>query len=179
MKLFLGPIIALIIATPAMSQHSHSDHSNMTDAATAFSATEPGQAGFAAIAEIVEILRSDPATDWSRVDIEALRQHLIDMHLVTLYAQVAVEPNAHGATFSVTGEARVGEAIQAMLPSHAPFLASETGWTVNATKISTGVSMQVLGETDQILGLGFIGLLTIGAHHQEHHLLTARGLGGH
>lgn len=48
---------------------------------------EAGQDAFAAIQEVV-LLEADPDTDWSRVDIDALRDHLIDMHLVTLYAKV-------------------------------------------------------------------------------------------
>ena len=51
---------------------------------------EPGQVAFAANQEVVAILASDPATDWSKVDIEALRQHLIDMNSVTLRARVIV-----------------------------------------------------------------------------------------
>src|SRR5271166_2493744 len=49
-------------------------------------ATQPGQAAFAAIQEIVQILVDDPKTDWSRVNIDALRQHLIDMNNMTLAA---------------------------------------------------------------------------------------------
>src|SRR5437763_2768602 len=40
--------------------------------------TSPGQAAFGAISEIVRLLKADPNTDWSKVNIEALRQHLID-----------------------------------------------------------------------------------------------------
>ncbi|MCC2098329.1 MAG: hypothetical protein KDJ29_15640, partial [Hyphomicrobiales bacterium] len=40
---------------------------------------QPGQSAFAAIQEIVEILEADRSTDWSKVNIPALRQHLIDM----------------------------------------------------------------------------------------------------
>jgi hypothetical protein len=36
---------------------------------------------------IVQILDADPKTDWSKVDFEALRQHLIDMNEVTLKAK--------------------------------------------------------------------------------------------
>ena len=43
-----------------------------------------GQSAFAAIQEIVSILEADPATDWSKVDIDALRQRLVDMNNVTL-----------------------------------------------------------------------------------------------
>jgi hypothetical protein len=33
--------------------------------------------------------------------------------------------------------------------------------------------------TNRIRGLGFIGLMTTGAHHQEHHLMIAKGAGAH
>ena len=51
--------------------------------------TMPGQDTFGAIAEIVGILEADPATDWTKVDIERLRQHLIDMNEVILRAAVS------------------------------------------------------------------------------------------
>ena len=46
--------------------------------------TSPGQDAFGAIQEVVRMLDADPKTDWSKVDLEALRQHLIDMNEVTL-----------------------------------------------------------------------------------------------
>ncbi len=46
-----------------------------------------GQDAFGAIQEIVQALQSDPKTEWSKVNIEALRQHLIDITIeVTLHA---------------------------------------------------------------------------------------------
>ena len=48
--------------------------------------SSPGQAAFGAIEEIVQKLEADPATDWSKVNIGALREHLIDMNEVTLRA---------------------------------------------------------------------------------------------
>ncbi|RTM12059.1 MAG: hypothetical protein EKK33_18550, partial [Bradyrhizobiaceae bacterium] len=54
--------------------------------------TQPGQDAFAAIQEIVQILEADPHTDWSKVNIDALREHLVDMSNVTLAAQVKTEP---------------------------------------------------------------------------------------
>src|SRR5690348_15857413 len=47
-----------------------------------------GQDAFGAIAEVVQILDADPKTDWSKVNLERLRQHLIDMNEVVLRAQV-------------------------------------------------------------------------------------------
>ena len=52
----------------------HGQQSGLTD-----TVTMPGQDAFGAIQEIVQILQSDPKTDWSKVNIDALRQHLIDM----------------------------------------------------------------------------------------------------
>nr|WP_187432018.1 hypothetical protein [Roseobacter litoralis] len=34
-------------------------------------------------------------------------------------------------------------------------------------------------ELNQILGLGFFGLMTIGAHHQQHHVMIAAGRSPH
>ena len=39
--------------------------------------TMPGQDAFGAIQEIVQMLAADPKTDWSKVNLEALRQHLL------------------------------------------------------------------------------------------------------
>src|SRR5947209_3755409 len=40
--------------------------------------TMPGQDAFGTIQEIVGILEADPNTDWSKVNISALREHLVD-----------------------------------------------------------------------------------------------------
>src|SRR6516225_4871594 len=55
-------------------QHNMGMHGGMTGQPIL-----PGQDAFGAIQEIVQILQSDPTTDWSKVNISALRQHLIDM----------------------------------------------------------------------------------------------------
>ena len=89
---------------------------------------EPGQGPFAALAEIVAILRADPQTDWSRVDIKALRNHLVDMELLTLEAKVSRDRLDDGMVFTVTGSGRVVEAIRTLVPAHAPFITAETGW---------------------------------------------------
>ena len=65
----------------AQMQHGHT----MGQAA---SPTLPGQDAFGAIQEIMRMLESDPATDWSKVNLERLRQHLIDMNEVTLRSEV-------------------------------------------------------------------------------------------
>ena len=87
-----------------------------------------GQDAFGTIAEVVQILEADPATDWSKVDIGALREHLIDMNEVTLRAVATQRALDNGVEITVTGEGRTREAIKRMLPAHAREL-SQIGWT--------------------------------------------------
>ena len=169
MRFFLF-VAALLLAAPAFAQHSHSGSGHAMDGPQ-----ETGQSGFAALAEIVAILREDPETDWSTVNIAALRRHLVDMDLLTTEAEVDVVQRPEGARFAIRGTQRVLEAIRAMVPSHAPFLAAETGWDVRTEEIGDGVALIVDGDATQIQALGFFGMMTIGAHHQEHHLMLARG----
>ena len=140
---------------------------------------EAGQAAFAAIGEIVALLENDPATNWSKVDIQALRDHLADMDMVTLHTQVAAEAIAGGALFTVRGGGGAGVAAQRMMLAHAPFLAAATGFTVETKATADGATWRIvsvnLADLARIRGLGFYGLLATGAHHQAHHLAIARG----
>ena len=86
-------------------------------------ATQPGQGAFAAIQEVVEILMADPKTDWSKVNIDALRQHLIDMNNVTLAANVKNQPIDRGVRFDVTGEGPVRNSIRRMTAMAYPLAA--------------------------------------------------------
>ena len=90
---------------------------------------QAGQSAFAAIQEIVQILEADPKTDWSKVDIEALRRHLIDMNNVTLYADVRSEPVEGGMRFTVTG-AGAGQGLdpRAWSAPHAATMNGVDGW---------------------------------------------------
>ena len=167
-------VASLLFAAPAFAQHSHSGSGHTMDGPQ-----ETGQSGFAALAEIVTILREDPEIDWSTVNIAALRQHLVDMDLLTTAAEVTTIANPKGARFEISGTGRVLEAIRAMVPAHAPFLAAETGWDVSTEEIGNGVALIVDGDATQIQALGFFGMMTIGAHHQEHHLMLAKGAAPH
>ena len=149
--------------------------------------TLSGQSAFAAVSEIVRLLQADPATDWSKADLEALRQHLIDMDLVILRSAVVQRPVPGGLTMDVTGPADVAAAIRRMVGMHARVLPGAGPWQVEASEIAGGLRLVVTARnpTDpaavaMIRGLGFIGLLTQGEHHAEHHLMVARGMGmGH
>lgn len=143
--------------------------------------TLPGQDAFGAIAEVVRLLDADPNTDWSAVDLERLRQHLIDMNEVVLRSSVTRTPVAGGVALDVTGTGRTEQAIRAMVVPHALELDRMPEWSARTEPIAGGVRLTVVAKGDdpmtvaRIRGLGFAGLITEGAHHQAHHLAMARG----
>jgi hypothetical protein len=160
----------------------HDHMGGMVHAITGRQATQPGQAAFGAIQEIVEILEADPSTDWSKVDIEALRQHLIDMDNVTLHAEVKVEPVAGGMRFVVSGVGEVRDSIQRMVNAHARIMNGVDNWSFVAANTATGADLTVTvppRDVEKLRGLGFIGVLAHGVHHQAHHLMIARGIDPH
>ncbi|HSB78329.1 MAG TPA: hypothetical protein VLM91_06060 [Candidatus Methylomirabilis sp.] len=150
--------------------------------------TRPGQDAFGAIAEIVGILEADPTTDWSKVNLERLRQHLIDMNEVTLRSEVKSDAVPGGLAMDVTGTGRTEQAIHRMLMAHTVELNKLPEWSAKTQPIPGGMRLTVTATNPddaktvaRIRGLGLIGLLTVGAHHQLHHLAMAKGeeMAGH
>jgi len=138
-----------------------------------------GQDAFAAVQEVVRQLEADPATDWSKVNIEALRAHLIDMNLVTLQAAVTTEQVEGGARYTVTGTGDVLGAIQRMVPAHAAQMASDPAFHATTSLLDNDVSLTV-HATDpanvaKVRALGFMGFMVQGDHHLPHHLMMATG----
>lgn len=166
------------------------DHANMDRAAhmAAMPAcpgtlpTQPGQAAFGAISEVVRMLEADPNTDWTKVNIEALRQHLIDMDDVTMHAAVSQRNIPGGVELTVTGAGRTAGAIKRMALNHTRMLDQASPYHATATERSDGAVITVTSKdagdsrlVAQIRGLGFAGLMTEGDHHAAHHLAIARG----
>jgi hypothetical protein len=139
----------------------------------------PGQDAFGAVQEIVRILEADPKTNWSKINLEALRQHLIDMNELTLKADAVAKPVDGGVEIAVTGSGRTLAAIQHMLPAWAGTMNGYKGWATKAATLPDGELLTVTAvdpkEVPHIRGLGFIGLMASGAHHQPHHLAIAKG----
>jgi hypothetical protein len=166
----------------------HAQHMRAMHGMAAGVPTMPGQDAFGAIAEIVRILDEDPATDWAKVDIERLRQHLIDMNEVVLRSAVKQTPVPGGLAMEITGTGRTEQAIRAMVAPHAVELDHLPSFAARAESIPAGMRLTVIARNPddakvvaRIRGLGFAGLLTEGAHHQAHHLTMAKGqaLAGH
>ena len=173
-------LFALLFPTFATAQPMPGPHHRamMMAGPTMGMPAQPGQSAFAAIQEIVHILEADPTTDWSKVNIEALRQHLIDMDNVTLHADVKNEPIEGGMMFVVSGTGPIRESIRRMVTAHAATMNGVAGWQLIAAPSETGATLIVKvppQDIDKLRALGFIGVLTHGMHHQMHHLMIARG----
>jgi hypothetical protein len=167
---------------PAMPGGAMPHHHHKPGTPAAPEPLPAGQDAFGAIAEIVGVLDADPRTDWARVDLERLRQHLIDMHEVVLRADVNQAPVPDGLVIDVTGTGRTERAILAMVVPHAAELNRMPAYAAKTETIPNGVRLTVTakggsdaGAIARLRGLGFIGLLTEGGHHRPHHLAMARG----
>jgi hypothetical protein len=69
-----------------------------------------------------------------------------------------------------------------MAPAQATMIDGINGWKVRAEPRPDGALVTVTGrpgDEARIRGLGYFGLLTLGSHHQPHHLLMAKGMAPH
>ena len=170
---------ALLQEEPA----THTDHRQMMSGSSPL--TMPGNMLFGTIQEVIRQLEADTNTDWTKVDLEALRQHLIDMHHFTMNVEVVSKsPIADGVKIVI--EPTVPEAtpsLQRALQAHPPMLRMEKGWTMDVTENGDQFTLEVTtgdpGEIAKVRGLGYIGLMATGAHHTKHHWSIARGMNPH
>lgn len=177
-------VLAIVLsAAPAILQAQAHEHAPGMSHPTPVSAPkEGGQSAFTAIAEVVRMFDADPRTDWSKVNLEALRQHLIDMDDVTMRASVRAEETPGGAIFTVTGTGRTLDAIRRMTMSRAATGTTDGSVKMSIVEITGGVRFTALAGSPsdaravaRIRGLGFIGVVTLGDHHAPHHLGIATG----
>lgn len=181
-------LCAVLTPTAMLAQQAHT-HSTMThqQGHTApmaeVSLNEPGQGAFAAISEIVASLSADPTTDWSKVDIGALRAHLVDMDLLITHAKVTETALEDGIEMRMALEGPGGGAAGRMVPMHGPILAMETGWNSELAREDGALVWRVTGwsaqDAQMIHALGFFGLMATGDHHRAHHMGLATGAGMH
>jgi hypothetical protein len=175
--------LGMIQHDPQMMRQMIARRDRQGDHMAASALASPGQDAFGAIQEVVRKLEADPKTEWSKVDLEALRQHLVDMSEVTLNAGATAKTIDGGLEIAVTGAGRTLAAIQRMVPAHAQELSQIDGWSAKTDPLPNGVLLTVTSsdakEVTHIRGLGFAGLLVSGSHHQPHHLAMVKGESPH
>jgi hypothetical protein len=169
-------ILLFGLAVPSFAQDHHGA------AAMAAIPASSGQAAFAAMSEIVSMLEADPNTRWDKVNIEALRQHLIDMDDVTMRSVVAQRNVPGGFEADITGSGRTADAIRRIARNHTAMLDAGVAYRASETDIPDGARITITTRTPadstavaRVRGLGVAGMLTEGAHHAAHHLALARG----
>ncbi|WP_233992860.1 hypothetical protein [Salinibacter altiplanensis] len=178
-------LFALLIA-PAQAQH-HEMHSAQGEAGPSDAAVlqAPGQAVFGTVQEAIRALEADSTTDWSEVDVDRLRRHLLDMHHVAMHVDVVQKtPIENGVRIRVRPTKDAARAaLGRVLDAHPAMLKMETGWTMDVDKGESAYTLRVTTEApreeDKIRALGYIGLLAYGQHHQHHHWKLVQGTRPH
>jgi hypothetical protein len=161
------------VAEEKMQHHGHHMSSPLTEA---------GNDAFGTIQEVVVKLLANPDTDWDKVDLEALRQHLIDMENFTIHVKVLETRDIdNGVEFSVKGTSKGAyDSLQRMFSAHPAILKQESGWDMQVTEnrnktFTAQVTTTKPAEVAMIRGLGYIGIIAYGQHHQLHHWQMATG----
>lgn len=165
-----------------MSNHSQMGDNQMTTSQTKL--TESGTDAFATLQEVITILNADTNTNWKNVNLEALRQHLAQMQDMTLNVSVVQHNIKNGFKAVITPTTnRAKTSLAKVLSAHPAQMQKETGWkmqVVNKNNIFTiTVTTENISEVDKIRGLGYIGLMAYGNHHQPHHWSMATGINPH
>ncbi|HMK44652.1 MAG TPA: hypothetical protein VK445_11005 [Dissulfurispiraceae bacterium] len=145
----------------------------------------PGNDAFGAIQEAIRHLDGDPKTDWSKVNLEALRQHLVDMYNFTINVRVlSQKPVENGLETIIQPTTRIAEeSLDRVFAVHPRQLKKETGWNMQVEKTGDLFTIRVTtpneAEVTRMRGLGYIGIMAIGEHHQIHHWGIVTGVNPH
>lgn len=178
--LSLAPLPYAAAREGSHAHQGHQDHHQGHHAPANAQLQQPGQAAFGALSEVVALLQADPNTDWSKVDITRLRDHLVDMDEVVMRAASRLDASESEIRVTYTGEGRTLDAIRRMIPAHAKMMHGYRDWKSSSETTKDGVvwilSTSSAEERTRIRGLGAFGLLTLGFHHGPHHLAMARGV---
>jgi len=172
----------LVVLTPSAGAEEMTHHQdNSADMHHHQVLTEPGNDAFGTIQEVVRKLRENPHTDWSRVNLEALRQHLIDMDNFTKHVSVISKRNIKsGVELQVRADdEKASQSLARALSAHPRMIKQEFGWDIKVSGTGPVYRMRVTSprpqDTAQIRGLGYIGIMALGQHHQMHHWAIATG----
>ena len=146
--------------------------------------TESGTDPFATLQEVIAALEANPNTSWEKVNLEALRLHLIEMQDMTINVEVSQQPINNGFKAVVTPTtSRAAKSLKRVLSGHPVQMKAETGWDMQVENIDNVFTLTITtpipDEVAKIRGLGYIGLMAYGNHHQPHHWAIATGNNPH
>ncbi|NOX15311.1 MAG: hypothetical protein GXP61_04700 [Epsilonproteobacteria bacterium] len=146
---------------------------------------EAGNDAFGTIQEVIRNLKNDPNTDWSKVNIEALRAHLSDMEDITLNIKILSQKNIPNGVVVIIKPTtpRAYSALKKVFQAHPRQLKKDTGWDMRVEEKNKNFTITITtskkNEVNEIRGLGYIGIMAYGSHHQLHHWMMAKGMNPH
>jgi hypothetical protein len=174
--------LSLMFANPAVTaEEMNRNHGSSADMHHHQMLTEPGNDAFGTIQEVVRKLRENPHTDWSRVNLEALRQHLVDMDNFTKHVSEISKRNIKsGVELEMRADSEAtSQSLARALAAHPRMIKDEFGWDIAVSGKGPVYRMRVTSprpqDVEQIRGLGYIGIMALGQHHQMHHWIIATG----
>ena len=190
-KLSLGMVIAMVMTVVnAEIDHTNMDHSAMMHHSQPMiqvnevTLTESGTDPFAVMQEAIAALEANPGTNWEKVNIEALRLHLVEMQDMTLNVDVTQTRIDNGFKAVVTPtSSRAVKSLTKVLSAHPAQMKAETGWDMQVSNnngvFTLNVTTENAKDVAKIRGLGYIGVMAYGNHHQPHHWAMASGENPH
>jgi len=190
-KLSLRVVIAMVMTVVnAEIDHTNMDHSAMMHHSQPMiqvnevTLTESGTDPFAVMQEAIAALEANPGTNWEKVNIEALRLHLVEMQDMTLNVDVTQTRIDNGFKAVVTPtSSRAVKSLTKVLSAHPAQMKAETGWDMQVSNnngvFTLNVTTENAKDVAKIRGLGYIGVMAYGNHHQPHHWAMASGENPH
>jgi hypothetical protein len=146
---------------------------------------EAGNDIFGTIQETIKKLDANPNTNWEKVDLEALRQHLIDMKHFTVDVTVVAQRNTKKGTQIIVRATTkaASKALARAMSAHPSMLKAETGWDMSVKAEGNQYKLKINtnkpAEVARLRALGYIGIMALGNHHQIHHWMMASGAKPH
>ncbi len=179
-KIIVFVIIAIVASSSAISQTEYVHHQQTNIKTNNTVLTEAGTDPFATIQELITVLEANPNTDWTKVNLEALRLHLVQMRDMTLNIDVMQHSIKNGFQAVVTPTTdRALKSLTNVLLAHPAQMRVETGWDMqvenNNGVFILNVTTKNAKQVAKLRGLGYIGVMAIGSHHQAHHWAIASG----
>ncbi|KAK3584291.1 hypothetical protein CHS0354_035372 [Potamilus streckersoni] len=141
---------------------------------------EPGESIFGTLSEINQTLEQKEY-DWSKIDMDALWEHLRDMNALMTQTTVVKTKLKNGLRMTVKSSTPDGKrAVNNMIPAHSAFLSGVRKlWKINYSKEAGGYTITVTSDTPseiiKIQALGFSGFMIQDDHHRFHHFGLATG----
>ncbi len=179
--IFIAGALSSAFAVYAADEHSIEHHQQMTVQNQALPLTEAGNDIFGTIQEVIANLNANTDTDWDKVNIEALKEHLLDMRDMTVNVEVISQnriKNGSEILIMPTNKRSI-QAMKRVLSAHPAQLKKEINWQMRVQKQGNKYLLTTTtdktAEVNKIVGLGYIGLMAYGNHHQPHHWLMATG----